>query len=112
MSDERYLFTVRQRFGETPVVDSFYRVRIPSGLTGEQAKTMIALKEDYLKEERSEDVNALNGMQLRLRFNQDMFQKVCMVSVNGEIDAEALDIIVAMKHKEGTLAKFLKDASL
>ena len=36
----RYLFLVRQPFGDVPGIDSFYKVGVPEGVTKEQALIM------------------------------------------------------------------------
>lgn len=110
--EHRYLFTVRQRFNEVPVVDTFYELRVPAGLTGDQAKVMKKLKEDFIKEEIAEDTSALHGMQMRLRFNSDMFQHVCLVRTASPITAEDLDRIVEMKHSTKELMAFLKESTI
>jgi len=102
--EHRYLFTVRQRFNEVPVVDTFYELRVPSGLTGDQAKIMKKLKEDFIKEEIAEDTSALHGMQMRLRFNS--------VRTVSPITAEDLDEIVAMKHSTKELMDFLNESTI
>lgn len=113
MSEEyRYLFIVRQEFNEVPAVDSFYELQVPAGLTSDHAKVMTKLNEGFCKNEISQDTSALNGMQLRLRFNQDMFQKVCMVRTATPIDADDLQSVINIKFKRGLLANFLKDSSL
>jgi len=112
-SDEhRYLFTVRQQFGETPAIDSFYELTVPPGITGDQAQVMTKLNEEWCKEEMKNDTSALNGMQLRLRFNSDMYQKVCLVRTEFDITVEELDSIVAMKHNEGKLIEFLDKSAV
>ena len=110
--EHRYLFTVRQRFGKTPVVDAFYKVQVPSGLTGDQAKLMTVLDDRFCKAEMAQDTSALNGMQTRLRFNPDMFQDVCLVRTKSEIDAETLESIIEMKHEENSLLDFLTESAV
>lgn len=108
----RYLFTVRQQFGEEPNVDSFYELKVPAGITGDQAKVMTKLHPDWCKSEISEDTQTLRGMELRLRFNSDMYQRVCLVYTSSPIDADDLDNIIKSKHREGSLKTFLDEAAL
>jgi len=108
----RYLFTVRQQFGRPPNVDSFYELTVPAGLTSEQAAIMTKLNSEFCKEEISEDTTALSGMQLRLRFNSDMYQKVCLVRTYSELTAEDLDSMLTMKHNEGKLMDFLDESAI
>ena len=108
----RYLFTVRQQFGEQPKVDSFYELTVPAGITGDQAEIMTKLNKEWCNDEIRADTEALKGMKIRLRFNSDMFQKVCLVRTNFEIDAEDLDSIIVMKNIEGKLIKFLEESAI
>jgi len=110
--EHRYLFTVRQQFGETPKVDSFYELKVPSGITGDQAAVMRKLNEGWCKTEINEDTQSLNGMQMRLRFNSDMYPKVCLVRTTCEINAEELDGIIAMKAGENKLIDFLDESAI
>ena len=115
MSEEhRYLFTVRQRFGEVPVVDTFYEITVPSGISGEQAKVMNTLSDgNFYKDEIKEDSSVMRGMTMRLRFNSDMYPHICLIrSDNYELTAEMLDDVVANKHETGTLMKFLKESEI
>jgi len=111
-NEYRYLFLVRQRFGEVPTVDSFYQLQLPAGLTGDQAKVMTVLNADFCKEELTADTQTLFGMDLRLRANSDMFNSVCLVRTTSEIDADDLDIIIANKHSEGELLDFLDESAI
>jgi len=104
----RYLFIVRLRFGEDPIVDSFYKLVSPSGLTGDQMKIMTILKPDWEKESLKSDASTLRSMDLRLRFNQDMYQRVLMVRSEVELTAEDLEMYLIMKHKDGKLLETLK----
>ncbi len=108
----RYLFTVRQRFGEDPIIDTFYELQVPAGLTSDQAAIMTKLNSKFCKQEMSEDTQALNGMQMRLRFNADMFPKVCLVRTEISITAEELEAIVQMKNKENELISFLEKSAI
>lgn len=108
----RYLFLVRQPFGKSPQVDSFYQLTVPPGLTGEQAQIMTVLNPDFCQKELSQDGNAIKGMSLRLRFNTDIYQKICLVKTTRPIDAETLDAIIVNHHREGTLMEFLKGAEI
>ena len=110
VTQHRYLFTVRQQFGEEPRVDAFYELKVPAGVTGDQAKIMTKLDKRWCKEEIQKDTQALNGMQLRLRFNSDMFQHVCLVRTQHPITADDLDAIIQMKNTEGTLKEFLDES--
>jgi hypothetical protein len=108
----RYLFTVRQQFGEPPRVDSFYELSMPAGITGEQAQVMTKLNKKWCKDEIAEDTQALHGMQLRLRFNSDMFQHVCLVRTHCEITCDELDNIITMKNVENKLIDFLDESAI
>ena len=111
-NEHRYLFTVRQQFGETPAVDSFYELQVPAGITGDQAKIMTKLNEKWCRDEIVEDTKALQGMSLRLRFNSDMYPKVCLVRTQCEITSENLDCIIQSKHDRGSLMEFLDESAV
>ena len=109
----RYLYTVRQRFGQAPELDTFYEVTIPDGVTGEQAKIMNTLSDGkFCTKEIETDNNAMRGISMRLRFNSDMYQSICLVKSECELDAETLEMVIAAKHIEGTLMKFLDDSAI
>jgi len=110
----RYIFTVRQRFGEVPVVDTWYEVTVPAGISGDDAKIMNTLSDgNFYKKEIKQDSDAMRGMGIRLRMNSDMYPKICLIrSDDYELTAEMLDDVVANKHQTGDLMKFLKDAEI
>jgi hypothetical protein len=110
--EHRYLFTVRQTFGEEPHVDCFYKLRAPAGLTEEQAQIMKKLHKTWMQDEINEDTSSLSGMELRLRFNQDMYQWVCLVRTTCEITAEDLDLIIKQRQRDGKLKEFLDESAL
>lgn len=108
----RYLFTVRQQFGEEPNVDTFYKVKIPPGLSGSEADMLQTLKPGWYEKEINEDSRTIQGMELRLRYNSDMYQRVCMVTCEAEIDADMLDTIIKQKHRDGILKEFLDKSAI
>jgi len=108
----RYLFTVRQGFGKKPVVDCFYEVKSPGGITGAELKTWQAINPDWEKESINSDSHALHGMELRLRFNSDMYQHVCLVKSAVEISGDDLELIIELKHSDDTLMEFLQEATI
>lgn len=108
----RYLFTVRQAFGQEPRLDTFYELTVPVGLTGDQALLMTKLDGRFCQKEISADTQALQGMGLRLRFNSDAYPDVCLVRTHCEITDEELESILLDKHRNGTLIEFLDDAAV
>jgi hypothetical protein len=108
----RYLFLVRQRFGEIPELDSFYELSVPSGTTQDHARVMVKLDKDWCKEQITSDTQALSGMQLRQRFNTDMYPSVCLVRTTCEIEREDLNHIIAEKHRLGELMAFLDESAI
>jgi hypothetical protein len=114
MKDEqfRYLFTVRQSFNKDPKIDGFYQITSPSGMSGEEMQMMTVLSPNWKKGQISADTLALKCMTLRLRFNSDMFQKVCMVRATAEIALEDLESYIAMKYNDGDLDKFLNESAI
>jgi len=110
--EHRYLFTVRQRFNEMPKCDSFYELQVPAGLTSEQAQIFKRLNENFCRDEISADTTALNGMSMRVRFNPDMYQRVCLVRTTAEITAEDMDVIIEEKHREDALTTFLDESAI
>ncbi len=108
----RYLFLIRQKFGGDPYVDSFFKVRTPDGLNSEQMKVMTKLKEDFCSDELKADSAAYQGMELRLRFNTDFYQHICLIRSEVEITAEDLDMIVTERHRIGKLTEFLDESKI
>lgn len=111
-TEYRYLFTVRQEFGDEPSVDAFYEMQVPAGITGDHAKVMRRLKENWCDDEIRNDVRSLEGMRMRLRFNSDMYQHVCLVRTTSPITADDLDGIVKAKHTLGELKEFLDESAV
>ena len=108
----RYLFTVRQRFDQDPVVDCFYKLVSPSGLSTDEMRMMTTLKPGWEAESLKADTSALSGMQMRLRFNSDMYQKVCLIRTESEFTADDLSNYLLMKFKDKELTAFLDDAAI
>ena len=108
----RYIFTVRQFFGQDPHVDCFHDLSVPSVLTGDQAQIMKKLSPDWCIDEIRADTQAYNGMDLRLRMNGDFFPHICLVRTNFEITADDLDMILKDKHHDGTLSEFLDESKV
>lgn len=108
----RYLFSVRQRFNELPEVDAFYQLRMPAGITGDQARVMTTLNNDWCKSEIAEDTKSFKGMKLRVQCNSDMYQHVCLVRTHSEISAGDLELIIQGKHERGSLMEFLDGAAV
>ena len=114
MDDEqhRYLFTVRQRFNKEPIIDCFYKLVTEDGLTNDQMKMWKTLDGDFQKKEIKEDTDAFSGMSLRLRFNSDMYQDVCLVRTYDEITAEVLESIIQDKYRTKDLETFLEKSKV
>ena len=51
-------------------------------------------------------------MTLRLRFNQDMYQRVCLVRTESPLRLDDLDALIQAKHREGELKEFLDEAGI
>ena len=112
MSEHRYMFTVRQQFGQVPELDAFYEVKSPDGITAEEADTWRTLNPEWCKDEIHEDSQTYRNLGMRLRFNSDMWQKVCLVRTEMELDRDTLDAVIKSKHELGELEKFLKESSI
>lgn len=117
MSDEeayeyRYVFLVRQQFNKEPSMDSFYQLTVPPGLSGDQARIMVKLNPDFCRNEIRQDNEAMKGMSMRMRFNTDMFQNICMVKTTSPISATELDSYVKMKCRDGELDEFLNESKI
>jgi len=108
----RYLFLVRQRFNTEPCVDSFYKLVSPGGMSSDEIKMMTVLKPNWEKESLDADTEVFKGMGLRLRFNADMFQKICLVKSEFEISDEELDMYIKMKYRDGELTEFLNESKI
>jgi len=107
----RYAFTLRQQFGEEPIVDSFYKLTVPD-MDFSQLRVWNTLNPDFATKEMHKDSQTLHGMGLRLRFNSDMYPKICMVRYDGDLEADDLEMIVRQKHRENELKEWLKDAEI
>ena len=110
METNRYLFLVRQRFGEDPHIDSFYELRSPNNVTIDTVKVMQGLKPDWEMTNIKEDSITMESMALRIRFNTDMFPHVCLVKSSSELTVDDLEMIVVSKFKTNELTDFLKEA--
>ena len=108
--EHRYLFLVRQGFNETPHVDSFYKLTTPN-MTVNELKMWSALGTSYDETMRA-DSHVFTGMELRLRFNTDMYQHICIVRSEVEINVEELDLVLELKQKENKLNEFLENAKI
>jgi len=112
MNLNRYVFTVRQRFGEDAQVDCFYKIQTECGLDADMIKVMQALQPEWEKEAITEDTNAITGMRMRLRFNGDMFAKVCLVKTESELTAEELNMLLTSYQHANTLMPFLEESAI
>lgn len=110
--EHRYIFTVRQQFGEEPRLDSFYKLKIPDGITSSQVDMLRTLHPNWCRKEIEEDSSVYRGMEFRLRFNTDMYQRICLVKTNTELSAGELNTLLKQKHEEGTLREFLDKAAI
>ena len=108
----RYAFLVRQQFAKEPAVDAFYEVQLPDGYTGSEADMMATLKPGWHEEEIRSDSQALFGMEMRARYNSDMYQSVCLVRCPVPLTADDLDAIIKDKHRNGTLLDFLAKSAI
>ena len=93
-------------------MDCFYKLVSPSGMSGDEMKMMTVLNPGWESQTIKEDTSALQGMTLRLRFNSDMFQKVCLVRTECELDIDELGMIINSKYKTKELEQFLNEASV
>lgn len=110
--EQRYIFLVRQTFGDEPQVDAFYQVQSTDygEMTPDQVKIMETLGAKY--EIAKSDRRAITGMQMRYRFNQDMFQGICMVRTDGELSRDVLNVFIKGKHATGELKDWLEESKI
>jgi hypothetical protein len=110
----RYLFTVRQHALESEVtLDTFFPLTFPVQFM--DADIMAAQEEllgNPLKEEMKEVGAYFQTTSMRLRFNGDMYPRICMVKSEVEIDREGLEAILQLHYDRGTIKQFLKDAEV
>ena len=106
------MFTVRQRFGAEPILDCFYKVQTPDGMTPDQMKMWSILDPRWEKKNMKADTDAFRGMDLRLRFNSDMFQGVCMVRTEEKLTDTDLEMVIQGKHNTNELMEWLKEAKI
>jgi len=110
--NNRYMFTVRQRFQKEPTVDCFYEMKTPLGFTSDKAVMMEKLGSSVMMKIVKGDASAYQGMSMRLRFNQDCFQQVCMVNSEGAMDAEMLEDVIRGMSITGDLEGWLRESAL
>ena len=112
MADQvRYAFLVRQQFAKEPHIDAFYKLKIPDMSWG-QIKAWNKLSGDAYANEIKQDVDSIRGMEMRYRYNSDMFQGVCLVRLEGDLTVDDLDTIIKMKFRDGELTEFLEEAKV
>jgi len=118
MAEHKYLYTVRQSFGEAPHLDCFYKMQVPKGITSSHIAEMNALmqtednKFPFLEEEIRSDSHTYNNMKLRIQFNGDMFQRICLVKSDSEIDADTFESLLTMYHNDNTLVSYLNKSAV
>lgn len=112
MSKFRYMFTVRQPFGQEPCLDGFYEVQSPEGMTNSEVEMWRTIVPGWKDEEIKQDSQTYHHLGLRLRFNSDMFQNVCLVKSDIALDREMLEAVVVSKYIDGTLMDFLKKSAI
>lgn len=73
----------------------------------------LAIVPKELEEMRMAVISFLNIIPMRLRFNQDMYQHICVISLPDDVEMtrEGLEIFLNTKTKE-ELKTFLKGASI
>ena len=114
----RYLFTCRMNgfdadTEEAVSVDAFYKVPLR---TEQLDYEVCKAQEELLGNPWHDEIQALgstmNAMRLRLRFNQDMFQGICMIKTDQELDIDDMECLLRAHSRRGTLNNFLKEAKV
>lgn len=116
MTDEtyqfRYAFTVSQDFGQEPALDTFMELKTPDGLSKDHVDIMTGLHRSWMKDEIDHDLRGIYGMEMRLRFNSNMYQRVCIVKTNVPISRDELNRVILARHRIGKLKEFLDEAAI
>ncbi len=110
--DHRYIFLVRQNFDVPPHVDSYYKLKTPDGINSDQFQFIKKIKDGFLEQEIQSDGEKLRLFTLRMRFNQDIYQHICLVKSSVPLTIEELNNIIESKYNDNTLDEFLKNASI
>lgn len=109
----KYIFTVRFNPPKELSIDSWLKVSLPDGV--EAMKVADRLSQAHNKVSIGEKINALiSSIQLRMRFNNDIYQHICMVRVPAgtELGIDEFTHLLQMKESEGTLFDFLEESHL
>jgi hypothetical protein len=113
---KQYIFTVRRNAWESGTeIDSFYEVPLDASMY--DADILSAQEEllgNPLQPELKDLSQALFAMRLRMRFNPDFYQHLCVVKVDDglDLDREGLQCLIDTKEKQGILESFLKEAAI
>lgn len=109
----KYIFTVRQRFGEKPQLDTFYKIELPDVFLDPEfiAGGEELIPSHIIKQMREVKAN-LRVIELRLRFNIDMFPHVCLVSVKDmELSRDMFDAYITNMSTDELMC-FLEESKL
>ena len=111
----KYLFTVRHgTFGSPITLDTFFPITIDEKLLDpEVVKGMSEFGSDKINEDYQKVQEYINSVSLRLRFNQDMYQSILIISTDEDygIDRELLESYLGSMSSD-ELLKFLKESEL
>jgi len=111
MTEHRYLFLVRQEFGQEATLDSFYKLVTPSGMTNDQMRMWSTLDPDWNKDNIKADTDVYRNLDFRLRANNDMYNGVCLVRSAVDISADEFELILQYKEKD-ELLEFLDSSKV
>ncbi|MBT8448540.1 MAG: hypothetical protein KJO69_02565 [Gammaproteobacteria bacterium] len=111
----KYLFTVRHgTFGDPITLDCFMPIDIPKEfLHPDVAVSMKEFGTDEMNMKYHEVLHTINAMRMRLRYNMDMYHKVCVTETADDyaITRELLEAYLqSMSNTE--LKGFLKESEL
>ena len=111
----KYLFTVRHgTFGRPITLDSFFPITIDEKLLDpEVVKGMSEFGSDKINEDYQKVQEYIHSTTFRLRFNQDMYQSILVVSTDDDygLNRELLEVYLTSMSSDELLS-FLKESEL
>jgi len=110
-TEHRYLFLVRLKFGRDAILDSFYKLVTPSGMTAEQMKMWSTLDPDWNRKNMKADTDVYRNLDLRQRANSDMYDGICLVRSAVDISGDDFELVLRCKEQD-ELLEFLDSSKV
>lgn len=112
----RYLYTVRHRTDFSGGVDLDCWMEVPpepNHKAASDALRKLSGIPDPLKNAPKEVSDAVFGMQMRSRFNGDIYDGILLVKAeDNQLDRDIMQNVLDAKQKDGLLGEFLKESKI